>query len=373
MAAGPGRRGLMRRGLLVAMAALLLAACGPGEPLRIGFIAELTGRSADLGEGARNAMMLVVDEFRAGGQLGRRPVEVLVRDVGADATSARRSAEELVAAGVEVIVGPMNSGSIDAIQPVTEAAGVLLLSPTASAVKFHGKDDHLFRLNSTTRDNGRHYAEHYHARGIRRIAVAVNQNNRAFSESWLEEFRRAYEAVGGRVLAAPFFDSSAPSYEPVVHELLAGRPDGLIFIANAVDSARLAQQVHKLRPGMPMIVAEWGGTSQLIVLGGRAVEGMMLLQNYNQEDDSPRYRAFEQAYRQRFGKPPAFGSVLAYDAGIAVLTALARRERGVKVKDALIRFGPYEGLQQEVRFDANGDASRVAHFMMVKDGRFVRE
>ena len=45
----------------------------------------------------------------------------------------------------------------------------------------------------------------------------------------------------------------------------------------------------------------------------------------------------------------------------------------MKVKDALIRFGPYEGLQQEVRFDANGDASRVAHFMMVKDGRFVRE
>ena len=36
----------MRRGLLVAMAALLLAACGPGEPLRIGFIAELTGTGA---------------------------------------------------------------------------------------------------------------------------------------------------------------------------------------------------------------------------------------------------------------------------------------------------------------------------------------
>lgn len=359
--------------LLVAGVALLLAACGAPEPVRVGFIAELTGRSADLGEAGRNAMMMVADEFREQGRFGGRPVEIIVRDIGASADTARRSAEELVAAGVEVIVGPMTSASIDAIMPVTEAAGVLLVSPTASAVKFYGQDDHLFRINATTRDNGRNYAEHYFARGIRRIAVAVNHDNQAFSASWLAEFRRAYEAVGGRVLAAPFFDSSAPSYEPVVDQLLAGRPDGLIFIANAVDSARLAQQVHKLRPGMPMIVAEWGGTSQLIVLGGRAVEGMMLLQNYNQEDDSPRYRAFEQAYRQRFGKPPAFGSVLAYDAGIAVLTALARRERGVKVKDALIRFGPYEGLQQEVRFDANGDASRVAHFMMVKDGRFVRE
>ncbi len=363
----------MRRRLLVVIAALWLAACGPAEPLRIGFIAELTGRSADLGEGGRNAMLLVVDEFRGRGQFGQRPVEVIVRDIGADAETARRSAEELVAAGVEVIVGPMNSGSIDLIQPVVEAAGVLLISPTASAVKFHGKDDNLFRINATTRDNGRHYAEHYYARGIRRIAVAVNQNNRAFSESWLQEFRRAYEAVGGTVLIAPFFDSNAPSYEPVVHQLLAERPDGVLFIGNAVDSARLAQQVHKLRPGTPMIVAEWAGTSQLIELGGKAVEGLMLVQNYNQEDASPRYKAFQEAYQKRFGKAPVYSSVLTYDAGIAVLTALARRDAGMRLKDALLRFGPYEGLQQKVGFDANGDAQRVAHFMMIKDGHFVRE
>jgi uncharacterized lipoprotein YmbA len=42
----------MRRRLLVVIAALWLAACGPAEPLRIGFIAELTGRSADLAKAA---------------------------------------------------------------------------------------------------------------------------------------------------------------------------------------------------------------------------------------------------------------------------------------------------------------------------------
>ena len=42
-------------------------------------------------------------------------------------------------------------------------------------------------------------------------------------------------------------------------------------------------------------------------------------------------------------------------------------------KAALLSFGPYEGLQQKIGFDANGDARRVAYFMTVKDGRFVRE
>jgi branched-chain amino acid transport system substrate-binding protein len=203
--------------------------------------------------------------------------------------------------------------------------------------------------------------------------VAVNQNNRSFSESWLAEFRRAYEAIGGKVLAAPFFDSGAPSYEPLAHQLLGERPDGVLVIGNAVDSARLAQQVHKLQPGTPMIVAEWAGTSQLIELGGKAVEGMLLVQNYNQEDGSARYRAFHEAYRKRFGKAPVYVSVLTYDAGISVLTALARREGRMKMKQALLGFGPYDGLQQKISFDANGDAQRVAYFMRVKDGRFVRE
>jgi branched-chain amino acid transport system substrate-binding protein len=316
-------------------------------------------------------MLLVVDEFRSG-QLGQRPVEVIVRDIGADAEPRPPLAE----AGGGRGRGDRRADEQRQHRPHPagrRGCGVLLISPTASAVKFHGKDDNLFRINATTRDNGRHYAEHYYARGIRRIAVAVNQNNRAFSESWLQEFRRAYEAVGGTVLIAPFFDSNAPSYEPVVHQLLAERPDGVLFIGNAVDSARLAQQVHKLRPGTPMIVAEWAGTSQLIELGGKAVEGLMLVQNYNQEDDSPRFRAFQDAYRKRFGKAPVYSSVLTYDAGIAVLTALARRDAGMRLKDALLRFGPYEGLQQKVGFDANGDAQRVAHFMMIKDGHFVRE
>ena len=74
-------------------------------------------------------------------------------------------------------------------------------------------------------------------------------------------------------------------------------------------------------------------------------------------------KAFQEAYQKRFGKAPSYVSVLTYDAGVAVLTALARRDEGIKMKDALIRLGPFEGLQQKVGFDANGDAQRVAYFI----------
>lgn len=355
------------------VAALLLAGCSEPPPLRIGFLAELSGRSADLGEAARNGVILAVDQYREGRREDKRTLEIIVRDTGQTPESAASAAQELVAGGVELIIGPTSSAMVDNILPSVEKAGVVLLTPTASAVKFHGNDDALFRINLTTRDNGRHYAEHYFAKGFKRISAAANENNRSFAESWLGEFRAAFEALGGEIVSAPFFDSTAANYAPIIDTMLAPGPDALLFISNAVDAARLAQQARKAAPETPLIAAEWAGTAQLIELGGRAVEGLMIVQNYNQDDTSPRFQAFRAAYAKRFGKEPVFGSVLAHDAATVVLDALSRRPAGMSAKEALIKLGPYTALQQQIVFDGNGDTTRVAYFMTIRDGRFVRD
>ena len=85
----------------------------------------------------------------------KRTLEIIVRDTGQTPESAASAAQELVAAGADLIIGPTNSAMVDNILPTVEKAGVVLLTPTASAVKFHGKDDMLFRINLTTRADRR--------------------------------------------------------------------------------------------------------------------------------------------------------------------------------------------------------------------------
>jgi branched-chain amino acid transport system substrate-binding protein len=266
----------------------------------------------------------------------------------------------------------VTSGMVDALLPTLTASGTVLLTPSASAVKFHGQDDLLFRINLTTRDNGRNYARHVHQRGIHRVAAAMNVNNLAFSESWLTEFENAYTALGGKVVAVEAFDSQSSNHTELVRRLLARQPQGLLVIGNAVDTARLAQQTRKVDTHIPLIAAEWAGSDQLITLGGSAVEGLLIMQNFDQEDSSPTYLRFANLYRQRFGVDPVYGSVLAYDAATAALTALTKRAPGVSTKQALLTLGPYAGLQQQVVFDANGDTQRGAYLMVVRNGRFNR-
>lgn len=355
------------------LAATLLAACGPREPVRIGFIGELTGNSADLGEAGRNGALLAVETINQAGGIDGQPVELLARDTGDTPESAKAAANELLATGVVAVIGPMTSGVAQAILPAHDAARVLLVSPTATALTLHGQDDYLFRINWTTRDNAMLYAKHCHERGFRRLALAANQNNRTFSESWANEFQRAFAQHGGEIVGAEYFNSAAESQLPVVEKLLKAHPDALVFIANAGDTARLAQQTRKLDRAVPLLASEWASTGQLLEQGGQSVEGMTIVQQYNPDDTSPRFTDFRQRYTKRFGRAPVFGSVLAHDATTVLFDALARRSGDAPLKRTLIDKGPFQGLQETIHFDANGDTTRSAAIALVRDGRFVRQ
>ena len=96
------------------------------------------------------------------------------------------------------------------------------------------------------------------------------------------------------------------------------------------------------------------------------------MQNYDRDDQSERYRDFADAFYKRFQRQPGYSTVAAYDATTVVLTALKNRKRGETLKQAALRSGPYQGLQQSITFDANGDTRRQAFFTTIQNGRYVK-
>ncbi|AOG24768.1 ABC transporter substrate-binding protein [Acidovorax sp. RAC01] len=361
--------------LLMAITAALLTACAekPVEPIRIGFIGGLSGPNSDNGQSGLNGLTLAVEQFnRAGGANGRL-VEITIKDDAQSKDMATASTNELVATKVEAVVGPFTSGMAAAIVPITGQAGIFQISPTITAMEFMGKDDNLFRINRTTRDNARDYARVMHGRGQKNIAVAYDLRNRAFTQSWLDEFRSAVQGLGASLAAEVSYESSKDAdFDAVVAKMLAGKPDGLLFISGALDVARLAQAARKLAPRLPIAASEWAATEQLIDLGGQVVEGLLIVQNYDRDDTSPRFKEFSDAYFKRFQRNPGYSSVSTYDAATVVLTALKNRKDGETVKAAALRSGPYQGLQQDIVFDANGDTVRKVYFTEIREGRYRR-
>ncbi len=350
-----------------------LAGCSPKEAVKIGFIGGLTSRNSDNGQAGLNGVTLAVEQFNRSGGLNGQLVELIAKDDAQDPETARRSTQELVDARVQAVIGPFTSSMAKVIVPITGQAGILQISPTITSMDFHGKDDNLFRINRTTRDNASDYARVMQGLGQMRTAVAYDTRNLSFSASWLEEFRNAVKA-SGRSLAAevPYESGEQTDFAAVVSQMLASKPDSLIFVSGALDVARLAQQARKQAPRVPIAAVEWAATEQLVELGGEVVEGLLILQNYDRDDSSERYREFADAYYKRFQRQPGYSTVAAYDAATVVLTALKNRSNGESLKQAALRSNPYQGLQQTISFDANGDTRRKIFFTEIRNGKYVK-
>lgn len=351
---------------------LIISACNKAEqPIRIGFIGGLSSRNLDVGESGHRAVALAVEQVNRSGGINGHLVVLESRDDAQNKEAAAQAASELAAAKVEAVIGPFTSSMAAAAVPIFEQASILAISPTISGLDFYGKDDCLVRINRTTRDNTRDYAQMLYNRGQKHLAIAMDTRNRVFAESWYKEFQTAMDRFEGTTVEKVDYESSeSTDFSEIVRQLLANRPDGLLFISGALDVARFAQQARKQAPKTPISACEWAGSEQLLELGGDVVEGLLIIQNFNREDIEPRYVTFREAYFRRFQVAPGYSSVMAYDAAMILFEALRKKKSEETAKQAILKYGPYQGLHQTITFDANGDTERKVFFTEIRNGKF---
>ena len=362
----------VRRLVLAGGLAAALLACGPRAPIRIGFLGGAATQGFDVSEDGRNGALLAVEDINRAGGVRGRALELVVREIAYEKDRSQAMADVLLSARVEAMVGPFTSTQALTVLPLADATGTLLVSPTANAPELGGRDDQFIRLNGALSDSALAYAKVLVAQGQKRVAVAFDQSNHAYSTQWLGALRTSLVALGGQVVGEIGFASgSNVSYGDAARSLLASAPDGVLFICRGADAALLAQQVRKQGASVPMAAAEWAATDSLIELGGRAVEGLVTAQPYDPTDTSTRYQTFRAHYRERYAREPSFGAIGSYEAVTVLAEALARRQGQETLKDAVLRHGPYQGLQRAITIDRFGDSQRPLHFVVVRDGVFT--
>jgi branched-chain amino acid transport system substrate-binding protein len=115
---------LTRRGLGIAAAGLAAAplarpALADSEPIRIGWLAALTGPSSAPGVGFNRGVTYAAEQINAAGGVKGRMIEIVTRDTQGDPTKAVNASQEMISRlKVHAIYGPTNSGEALATTPI---------------------------------------------------------------------------------------------------------------------------------------------------------------------------------------------------------------------------------------------------------------
>jgi branched-chain amino acid transport system substrate-binding protein len=100
------------------------------EPIRIGWLAALTGPSSAPGVGFNRGVVFAADEINAAGGIAGRKIEIVTRDTQGDPTKAVNATQEMISRlKVHAIWGPTNSGEALATTPIMARAKMPNIHP----------------------------------------------------------------------------------------------------------------------------------------------------------------------------------------------------------------------------------------------------
>ena len=352
---------------------IFITSCAPDKPILLGFVGGLSGRVADLGISGRNGATLAVENINSSGGVGGRQVKLMVMDDKQTAEIADKAVNELIDQGVVAIIGPMTSSMAMHLVPIINEKEVVMMSPTVTTTYLSDKDDYFFRVSNTTKSYATIMAQYlYNSLAIKKVAVAYDLRNKAYTESWLEDFRKEFEKLSGSIFTAVKFHSGPDTHlYDVVKQAMLPEVEALVISASAMDTAMLNQQVRKMGEDITIAASEWAATETLLELGGAAVEGTIVSQFFNRNSTDQAYVEFRTAYKKRFGNEPGFASVNAYDAVNVVLEAMKQQKDGKLSKKTLQSVTQYDGVQGTVKINRYGDADRKTFISVVKNNEFV--
>ena len=346
---------------------------------KFGFSGPLTGDAAIYGTAAMNGAQIAVDEINAKGGV---KISFNPQDDEADGEKAVNAYNNLVDWGMQVLVGPVTTGSAIAASAVAFEDRLFCLTPSASSTDVTANKDNMFQLCFTDPNQGTGAAD-YMAENMpgHKIAV-IYRNDDAYSQGIRDTFVKEAAAKSLEVVYEGTFTKDTQTDFSV--QLTAAQNAGadLVFLPIYYQPASVILNQAKQMGYAPTFFGV-DGMDGILTMDGfdtSLAEGVMLLTPFAADADDAMTKSFVAEYEKRFGETPNQFAADGYDVVYVLYNALnaAGCTADMSAKDicdkliAQIQTMSYDGLTgQGMTWASNGEVSKMPVAVVIKDGVYV--
>ncbi|WP_256735171.1 ABC transporter substrate-binding protein [Variovorax sp. dw_954] len=364
---------MTHRLLCTAAAAFALLAgsqAGAQTPMKIGFLATLSGPLGTLGQDQYDGFMLAVEQ--RGGKLGGVPVQVLKEDDQFKPEVALQLAQKMIEReNVPIITGMTASNVMMAVaKPITDKK-VFLLSTNAgpSALAGAGCSPYQyvvsFQIDTLTEGVGKYASD----KGYKKVTLLTP--NYVAGKDMLAGFKRYYR---GTVVDEVYTPLNQLDFSSEITQIASNKPDAVfVFYAGAlgVNFVRQYQQAGLLKTLPLLSTGTIDGTS-LPALKDSAL-GALSGHMWAPDIDNPANREFVDAYEKKYNRIPSNFAAQAYDGALLLDSAIAKVKGNVTDKTAFtaaMKAADFKSVRGSFRFGNNNfPIQDLRMFEVAKDAK----
>jgi len=293
---------------------------------------------------------------------GNHNLVLISADEGGGGSEAAEAARQLLAKGVEIILGPLFSHSVTAVAPLARDRGVPVIAfSTDRSVAGNG----VYLLSFQPENEVKRIITYAASQGHANFAGLVPQN--AYGDHIAAAFNANVAAAAGRVADLERFDPATGDVVAPAQRIAAATPDALL----------VAQGGQLLRNIAPTLAYDALDNTHVKLLGTGVWDDPSILHEpalvggwfaapQPEADDS-----FDTRYQTIFGSKPPRLTTLTYDAvSLAALLSPGQPYHRF-TPQALTDPNGFSGITGIFRFDANGDCERGLAVLGVGEDGFT--
>jgi ABC-type branched-subunit amino acid transport system substrate-binding protein len=238
--------------------ALPLAGCGSsgssssslpaGAPLKIGYLASLTGFCSSFSQEYVKGAELAVKRINAEGGVLHHKLQLIVRDDKATPAVGVAQARDLVlSGGVKYLAGTCSSAVAKSVTKlVANPSHVIYVAGVADPTIFEGAPDiYVFNTIPTATVEGRNAAAYIRAHPQwKRIAVISEDYSYGYQVT--AAFKKAMQGSGQEIISQDYVPSGGTEYTPYIDKIIAEHPDAVYSTVITEDTVTLVKQALPL-------------------------------------------------------------------------------------------------------------------------------
>jgi ABC-type branched-subunit amino acid transport system substrate-binding protein len=322
------------------------AQIGNGQ-IRVGLILPLSapGNAGLAATSMKNAAEMALAEFK------EPNIQLLLKDDAGTPQGAQLAAQQAVAEGAEIIIGPLFAQSVSAVGAVARGRNIPVIAfSTDASVATRG----VYLLSFLPESDVRRIVDFAVSKGKRSFAALLPDN--AYGAVVEAAFQQEVARRGGRVVALEKYPiDPGKMSEPIRRAAQAAGKVDSIFIPDGADAV----------PQVVAALASAGVNTKRVQLLGtglwddpRIFQTPALDGGWFAAPESTGFKNFSARYRARFGQDPVRTATLAYDA-VALVAALVKTQGPQRFSEQILTTpSGFAGIDGVFRFRPDGTNER---------------
>ncbi len=343
--------------------------------ITIGVAADLSGDNSILGWQEANSVQLAISQTNAAGGIDIGGITYTLSLVVADSPcgdngQAIIAANTLLNSGAKAVVGHSCSGTSLAAQPVYNAAGVAMISPSSTnpQVTQQGYNT-TFRTVTQDGTSPAMLAAYYRNReGFERSAI-VETPDTPWGTQMGDVYSDTFTSLGGMITSRRFANTPG-DFPAILSAIMSEDPDVVVYLdADPNEGGQFSLTAYEL--GMTDVIIGWIPwvndesllTTYATTAGTAAAENDIAIMQDRRFQDMPGWADFLAGYQSADfpNEPdnPGLYGVYAYDAARIIFAAIDRADSTdpAAIRNQVAATSNYAGVIGTYRgFDTNGDA-----------------